>query len=491
MFRYLLTICSIVFHTGVKVIPTEENMKTTTPLKPLTLTALLLASPALAATETWKPDTGDTAWMLVSTALVMLMTPGLAFFYGGMVRQKSALNTKMMSFVALGLVSLVWAVAGYSIAFSQKSILPGLFGNFDFAFLNNVSNNAPYDASLTPTIPHGLFMIFQMMFAIITPALISGAIVERMKFKTYLVFIVAWSLLIYAPLAHAVWNPDGFLFKLGALDFAGGTVVHISAGVSALVAALILGPRRGFGRVAMTPHNVPFVLLGAGLLWFGWFGFNAGSAVSAGGLAISAFIATHLGSAAALVTWAILEMLRVGKVTAVGAATGAVVGLVAITPAAGFVSPMGGIAIGIIGAIVSFSAMQLKHRLNFDDSLDVFLCHGLGGITGAMLTGVFAQKSVNALGSGLLDGNAIQLWKQLLSVGFTVALAGLGTAGLMFALKAIMGIRAEGQDEETGLDLADHGEAAYHGGEYGASSATIGKSVTMPSSALKTAVAGD
>jgi ammonium transporter, Amt family len=467
--------------------------------------ALSLSSLALAQDAApFAPNSGDTAWLLASAALVMLMTPGLAFFYGGLVRAKNSLNTMMMSYIALGVVAIVWAVLGYSIAFSHKdlsNLIPGFVGGLSFAFLNGVDGNSAHPQA--GTIPHNVFMIFQAMFAVITPALISGAIVERMKFKTYLVFIALWSLLIYAPLAHMVWSNDGFLFNMGALDFAGGTVVHISAGISALVAAIILGPRRGFGRVAMAPHNVPFVLIGAGLLWFGWFGFNAGSALAANGLAGSAFVATNFGAAAAMVAWAIFEIIKNGKPTAVGAATGAVVGLVAITPAAGFVTPMSAIIIGAVGALVSFSAMQLKHRLtNLDDSLDVFFCHGLGGITGALLTGIFAVSSVNPILGvnettnlpnpvGLLEGNVAQLGTQALGVLVALALAGIGSAVLLYALKAVMGLRPDSRNEETGLDLADHGEAAYHGGEYGSASGSpsIGSSVTVSMS--NKAVAGD
>jgi Amt family ammonium transporter len=417
------------------------------------------------------------------------MTPGLAFFYGGLVRTKNSLNTMMMSYIALGLVSVLWALIGYTIAFAPGS---SILGGFDYVFLNNVLPTTVH--SNAASIPHPVFMIFQAMFAIITPALISGAIAERMKFTAYFAFIALWSVLIYSPLAHMVWAPDGFLFKMGALDFAGGTVVHISAGVSALVAAIILGPRRGFGKTAFAPHNVPFVLLGAGLLWFGWFGFNAGSAVAANGVAGNAFVTTNMGAAAAMLTWSLIEMFRHGKPTAVGAATGAVVGLVAITPAAGYVSPMAALAIGAIGASVSYSAIQLKTRFNLDDSLDVFWCHGLGGITGALLTGVFAQKSINpAIAGGLIDGNVGQMGVQALAILTAIVLAGVGTAILMYALKAIMGVRPSSKDEEIGHDLADHGEAAYHGGEYGTTSGAgpIGSSVTLSVPVNVKAVAGD
>ncbi len=458
----------------------------------LALTLGLMLAGTASAADAFKADTGDTAWMLVSSALVMLMTPGLAFFYGGLVRSKNSLNTKMMSFIALAIVSVLWAVVGFSLAFStdkDPNIISGILGGFKYAFMAGVDGNSAYPTA--GTIPINVFMLFQLMFAIITPALISGAIIERMKFTTYMVFIAIWSLVVYAPLAHAVWSPDGFLFKMGALDFAGGTVVHISAGVSALVAAIILGPRRGFGRTAMAPHNVPFVLLGAALLWFGWFGFNAGSAVGANGLAGSTFAATHFATAAAMIVWALIELVRTGKVTAVGAATGAVVGLVAITPASGYVSIMSSMAIGAIAAVVSYSAIQIKNRLNLDDSLDVFACHGMGGITGALLTGVFAQKSVNsAITGGLIDGNPGQVVTQALAVLFAIVLAVVGTVVLMYALKAIMGLRPSNQNEELGLDLADHGEAAYHGGEYGSASGSsaIGSSVTVN---MGKAVAGD
>ncbi len=466
-----------------------KNWKMVLPL------VLAFSGLAFAQDAKWAADTGDTAWLLVSTALVMLMTPALGFFYGGLVRSKNALNTMMMSYIALGIVTILWITVGFSLAFTtdkDPNWISGVLGSLKYAFLNGIDGTAPYPTA--PTIPNSLFMIFQMMFAIITPALISGAIIERMKFKTYMVFIALWLLVVYVPVCHAVWSPDGFLFKWGALDFAGGTVVHITAGVSALVAAIILGPRRGFGRVAMAPHNVPFVLLGAGLLWFGWFGFNGGSAVAAGGnLATNAFITTHVAAAVAMFAWVLLEMFKNGHATAVGAATGAVVGLVAITPAAGFVSPMAAMAIGAIAAGVSFTAIQIKNRLNLDDSLDVFACHGVGGITGALLTGVFAQKSINSLGSGLIEGNGEQMLKQLGGVLFAAALAAVGTAVLMYTLKAVMGLRPDSRDEEQGLDLADHGESGYHGGEYGVTpgAGSIGSSVTLSVPVNAKAVAGD
>jgi Amt family ammonium transporter len=409
--------------------------------------------------------------MLTSAALVLLMTPGLAFFYGGLARGKNALNTIMMSVVALGVVSIQWTVIGYSLAFAPGSPLLGGLGWVGLTGVEQTPN-----ADYAGTIPHLAFMIFQMMFAIITPALISGAIIGRMKFKTYVVFILLWATLVYDPLAHWVWSAwsvtgadgksalaFGWLRSLGALDFAGGTVVHILAGVSALVAAIIVGPRRGYPNQPMPPHNVPFVVLGAGLLWFGWFGFNAGSAVASGGLASVAFVTTHIATATALSTWLLLETFF-AKPSAVGASTGAVVGLVAITPAAGFVTPLGALAIGGTAAIISFAAVQLKKKTSLDDSLDVFACHGLGGITGALLTGIFCTKTVNSAGAdGLLYGNPGQFVNQLIAVGVSVAFAGVATAVILLALKATMGLRTDEQAEIEGLDVAEHGEEGYIG----------------------------
>ncbi|WP_245395619.1 ammonium transporter [Anthocerotibacter panamensis] len=432
---------------------------------------LWVAAAPVFAQDAPKIDTGDTAWLLTSAALVLLMTPGLAFFYGGLVRGKNSLNTLMMSFVALGVIAIQWTVLGYSLAFAPGSLFLGGFSWLGLAGVEQAPN-----ADYAGTVPHLAFMIFQMMFAIITPALISGAIVERMKFKTYVVFILLWATFVYDPVAHWVWSAWsvtgadgkstlalGWLRGLGALDFAGGTVVHITAGVSALVAALIIGKRKGYPTTPMPPHNVPFVLLGAGLLWFGWFGFNAGSAVSAGGLASLAFVTTNIATAAALCTWLLLESFF-AKPSAVGAATGAVVGLVAITPAAGFVTPLSALAIGGIGAIVSFTAVQLKKKFSFDDSLDVFSCHGLGGMTGAILTGVFCTKTVNSGGAdGLLYGNPGQVVTQALAVGVTVLVAATGTAVLLLLLKFTLGLRPDEKAELEGLDLAEHGEESYVG----------------------------
>ncbi|MFN8652556.1 MAG: ammonium transporter [Gemmatimonadales bacterium] len=396
----------------------------------------------------------DTAWMLVSTALVLLMTPALAFFYGGLVRSKNSLNTMMMSFVALGAVGILWAVVAYSLAFADGSPWLGGLGN---ALLTGVGTEAK------GTIPHILFMAYQGTFAIITAALISGAIVERMRFGPYVAFIVLWTLLVYAPVAHWVWG-GGFLGKLGVLDFAGGTVVHINAGISALVAALVLGSRKDYHRQAILPHNVPFVLLGAGLLWFGWFGFNGGSALAANGSAATAFVNTFLAPMATLVVWALLDGFRNGHVTAVGGATGIVVGLVAITPAAGFVSPLGAIAIGAIATFPSYFMILFRARTRVDDSLDVFAGHGIGGITGALLTGVFAEKAWGGT-DGLLAGNAAQFGLQAMGVAASLVYAGVVTLVILKVLGAVMVLRAEPKAEGLGMDVTQHGEEAYTSGE--------------------------
>ncbi len=435
----------------------------------LPMLALAAATPSVLAADALPINSGDTAWILVSSALVLLMTPGLAFFYGGLVRSKNILNTLMMSFVALAVVGLEWVLFGYSLAFAPGN---SFIGGLDWIGLNGVGQE-PSPVYMS-TVPHLAFMVFQAMFAVITPALISGAIVDRMKFKTYVVFIMLWSAVVYAPLAHWVWSfvlvdgklvAGGWVGTLGALDFAGGTVVHISAGISALVAALILGRRKGYPDQAMPPHNVPFALLGAGLLWFGWFGFNAGSAGAANGLAAAAFVTTNTATAAAMATWLLIESLS-GKPTAVGAATGAVVGLVAITPAAGFVTPMGSIAIGGIAAIVSYFMVQLRGKLKFDDSLDVFGCHGMGGVTGAILTGVFCTKAVNpavAIEGLAYGGGFAQVLIQIESVLGTVAIATVGTTAILFLLKFTMGLRPDDQAELEGLDVSEHGEEGYTG----------------------------
>src|SRR5918999_5750221 len=360
-------------------------------------------------------NAADTAWMLISTALVLLMTPALAFFYGGLVRSKNALNTMMMSFISLGFVGVLWAVVGYSLALTTGN---NWIGDLSLAFLNGVGLENT-GAIVALTIPHALYMAFQGTFCIITAALISGAIVERMRFSAYLAFICLWSVIVYAPLAHWVWG-GGWLADMGAWDFAGGTVVHVNAGVAALVAALVVGKRSDYGTSPILPHNIPTVLLGAGLLWFGWFGFNAGSALAASPIAGLAFVTTMLAPAATLVMWTFLDMMRSGRPTAGGAATAIVVGLVAVTPAAGFISPMSAIALGAIAAVPSYFGLVWRAKTRLDDSLDVVAAHGLGGTVGALLTGVFAQKSLNGLADGLLFGNPAQLGIQAVAVGAAI-----------------------------------------------------------------------
>jgi len=414
----------------------------------------------------------DTAWMLASTALVLLMTPALAFFYGGLVRSKNSLNTMMMSFVALGVIGVVWALLAYSLAFSEGNPVIGGISN---ALLAGVGLEAK------GTIPHLVFMAFQATFAIITGALISGAVVERMRFGPYIAFLVLWSLLVYAPIAHWVWG-GGWLMSRGVLDFAGGTVVHINAGISALVAALVLGARKDYSRQAILPHNVPFTLLGAGLLWFGWFGFNGGSALAANELAGLAFTNTFLAPAATLVVWVLLDSFRTGHATAVGGATAIVVGLVAITPAAGFVSPLGALALGAIATFPSYLVIMLRSRTRLDDSLDVFAGHGVGGLTGALLTGVFALKAWNAAGAdGLLAGNPAQLGIQALGSFSCMAYAGIMTFIILKLLGTVTALRAEPRIEGVGMDVSQHGEEAYASGE--------GSILVIPEAAATTAPA--
>ena len=400
-------------------------------------------------------NNADIGWMLLSTALVLLMTPALAFFYGGLVRSKNALNTMMMSFVALGPVAIVWALIGYSLAFAPGSAVIGSLG---FAGLRGVGMEAQ------GSIPHLLFMAFQGSFAIITPALISGAVVERMRFNAYLAFIVVWVVAVYAPVAHWVWG-GGFLASMGALDFAGGAVVHVNAASAALVAALVIGPRKDYGRHAILPHNVPFTMLGAGLLWFGWFGFNAGSALSAGTTATLAFTNTLLAPAATLAAWTLIDMLRGGTVTAVGAATAIVVGLVVVTPAAGFVSPVSAIVMGALGAIPSYFALIYRAKTKLDDSLDVVAAHGLGGGTGAILTGVFADAAWSGGANGLIAGNPTQVLTQLASVLIVLAYSGGATFVILKLLALVVPLRITVRDEKLGLDVADHGEEAYTHGD--------------------------
>jgi Amt family ammonium transporter len=403
-------------------------------------------------------NSGDTAWMLAATALVMIMLPGLALFYGGLVRRKNVLSTIMHSFFGLALVSVVWVLVGFSLAFGPDVNGWGLIGNLDYVgfFKVGLTPSAVYGT----TIPFVLFAAFQLMFAAITPALITGAFAERKRFASFVLFTILWSVLVYSPIAHWVWATDGWLFKLGALDFAGGTVVHASSGLSALIVAILIG-RRVVNGDRMEPHDVPMTVLGAGLLWFGWFGFNAGSALTAGGLAASAFIVTNTAAAAATITWVGASYIHKRKVSVVGAACGAVAGLVAITPASGFVTAGGAILIGLIAGGLCYSATLLRERVRVDDALDVFAVHGVGGVFGAIATGVLATSAVQASYKGLIDGNPGQVVTQLIAVGATIAYAVLATFVIVKFVDAILGIRISARDEELGMDLAVHGEAAY------------------------------
>jgi Amt family ammonium transporter len=393
----------------------------------------------------------DTAWMLIATALVLLMTPALAFFYGGLARSKNALNTMMMSFISLGFVGVAWALIGYTLAFSGTNAWIGDLAN---VFLNGVGIEAK------GTIPHMLFMAFQGTFCIITAALISGAIIERMRFSAYVAFITIWAIAVYAPIAHWVWG-GGWLASLGAFDFAGGTVVHVNAAAAALVAAMVVGKRSDFGSSSILPHNVPFVLLGAGLLWFGWFGFNAGSALAASPQAGLAFVTTMLAPAATLVVWTILDAVRTGKPTSVGCATAIVVGLVAITPAAGYVSPMSAIALGAIAAFPSYFGILLRAKTSLDDSLDVVAAHGLGGTVGALLTGVFAEKALNGAFDGALFGNPGQVLVQGAAVLGAMFYSAAGTFVILKLIGLVVPLRATVSEEAEGLDISAHGEEAY------------------------------
>src|SRR5687767_7726101 len=402
----------------------------------------------------------DTAWMLVTTALVQLMTPALAFFYGGLVRSKNALNTMMMSFVSLGFVGVMWATIGYSVALTSGN---NWMRDFSRDFLNGVGLGND-GAIVALTIPHMLYMAFQGTFCIITAALISGAIVERMRFSAYVTFIALWSVVVYAPLAHWVWG-GGWLADLGAIDFAGGTVVHVNAGVAALVAAYVVGKRQEYPSSSLLPHNVPFTLLGAGLLWFGWFGFNAGSALGASPIAGLAFVTTFLAPMGTLVVWTILDYARSGRPTAVGAATAIVVGLVAITPAAGFVGPMSAIALGAIAAIPSYLGLVWRAKTSLDDSLDVVAAHGIGGTVGALLTGVFAQRALNGIADGALFGNPAQLGIQATAVAVTIVYSGVVSFLLLKLIGLVIPLRASADEEAVGLDITNHGEEAYVHGE--------------------------
>jgi ammonium transporter, Amt family len=421
-------------------------------------------------------DSGDTAFMLVASALVLFMTPGLAFFYGGLVKSRNILNTMMMSFVLMAIVGVTWVLFGYSLAFNNPLDAKGAFdqalvnpiiGGVKWFGLNDVSGTAPDPIGYAGTIPHQVFMVYQMMFAIITPALISGAIVERMSFKAYFWFVILWSTFIYAPLAHWVWG-KGWLGNMGALDFAGGTVVHISSGVSAVVAAWVIGPRRTFKTQPAAPHNVPFVMLGIGMLWFGWFGFNGGSGLTAKG-AVIPFVTTMIATAAAGLMWLILEWVLRQKPTAVGLASGFLAGLVGITPCAGYVSPISAILVGAITATACFFAVSLRAKLQFDDSLDTFPVHGVGGTVGAILTGIFASKAFyeipgadkKPIALGLIDGNANQIVTQLIGVLATYAFAAVGTFVILKGLALVMPLRAKEEAEYQGLDINEHGEEGY------------------------------
>jgi Amt family ammonium transporter len=405
-----------------------------------------------------KIDSGDTAFVLISAALVMLMTPGLALFYGGMVRGKNVLGTLMQSFVAIALISVQWILFGYSLAFGPD--IHGLIGSLDWAGLSGVG--AAPNPDYAPTVPHLAFMIYQAMFAVITPALISGAVAERMKFSAFLLFMLLWSTLVYDPIAHWLWGTGGWLKDMGALDFAGGMVVHISSGISALVAALMLGRRQGFPHEALYPHNLPMTVLGAGLLWFGWFGFNAGSALSSGVLSTWAFVATHASAVAATLIWVVIEWLHRGKPTMFGAATGAIAGLATVTPASGFISPLSALIIGLAAGSVCYLALNLKSKLGYDDSLDAFGVHGVGGILGTLATGLFAQTLINPGGSnGLFFGNAKLFVTQLFAVGVTVFYSFVVTFIILKVVGWTCGLRVEDEDERNGLDISQHGERGY------------------------------
>lgn len=427
---------------------------------------VLIAAPALADDATGTEvaasaiDTGDTAWMIISTALVMLMTPGLAFFYGGLVRRKNVLSIMMQCLMLMGVISIQWVLFGYSLAFGPDH--GGVIGGLSFMGLNGVGMEPNPDYAAT--IPHELFMVFQMMFAVITPALIIGAFAERMKFSAFLVFSLLWSIIVYDPMAHWVWGVGGWLRELGALDFAGGTVVHINAGMAALAAALVMGKRKGYPDTS-PPHNLPFAILGAALLWFGWFGFNAGSALTSGGLAANAFVVTHLGAAAAATAWAVIEWIFRKRPTALGIISGAVAGLVAITPASGFVTPMAALGIGAIAGLVCYiSVVVIKAKLGYDDSLDAFGVHGVGGMVGALLTGFWATTAVNGAGfDGLFHGNPMQAVIQLAALAGSAAYSFVLSWALLKLIDKFIGLRVDADQENIGLDLTQHSESAYTG----------------------------
>ena len=422
------------------------------------LLALLLVPLSAFAEGTGKVDSGDTAFVLLSAAMVMLMTPGLAMFYGGMVRKKNVLGTLMHSFVAIALVSLQWILFGYSLSFGPD--ISGLIGSLDWIGLRGVGlePNPDYAA----TIPHMAFMIYQAMFAVITPALIAGAFAERMKFSAFLIFTLLWSTLVYDPVAHWVWGTGGWLRNLGTLDFAGGIVVHITSGLSALAAALVIGKRRGYLREAMPPHNLPLTVLGAGLLWFGWFGFNAGSALSAGGLSTMAFVITHIAAVTATLVWVFIEWLHRGKPTMFGAATGSIAGLATITPASGFVGPMPALVIGMLAGALCYIALNMKGKLGYDDSLDAFGVHGVGGILGTLGAGLFAEKLINPAGAdGLFFGNPHQLVVQIMAIAVVAVYSFVISLVLLKLIDWTTGLRVTEEEEMMGLDLTQHEESGY------------------------------
>ena len=442
------------------------------------IAALLLFSTVCAFSadaKPWQPDTGDTAWMLVSIAFVLLMTPGLALFYGGMVRRKNVLGTMMQSWILMGLISVEWALIGYSVAFDKGG---SFFGGLKYAGLPWSEFNGQTPNDYAPTIPHLVFMAYQMMFAIITPALIFGAVADRMKFSAMLLFSLLWSLIVYNPLAHMVWGSGGLLHGVfdestgapdksalfPALDFAGGTVVHISSGVSALVACLVLGKRYNYAKEQMPPHSLVLSVIGAGLLWMGWFGFNGGSALGANRLAASALVATHLAAAAATLSWVAVEWMHRGHPSMLGGISGAVAGLVVITPAAGFVTPSSALIMGMLAGAICYGAVAIvKAKLNYDDSLDAFGVHGVGGITGAILTGIFCTRAVNSAGAdGLLNGNSRQVLNQAMAILFTIVLSSISTWIILKIVDALVGLRITADEEQEGLDLTQHGETGYN-----------------------------
>ncbi len=448
---FLLILSSVTMTLMAGGVLAQDGAAPAAPIAQETTTAPASAPP--------KIDTGDTAWLLISTALVLAMTaPGLALFYAGMVRSKNALGTIMQSFIILCLISLQWVLWGYSLAFGPDK--GHLIGGLEWLGLNNVGlePNADYGA----TVPHQAFMIFQMMFAVIAPALITGSFAERMKFSSFLVFILLWATFVYDPLAHWVWAVGGWVRNLGALDFAGGTVVHISSGTAALACAVVLRRRLGYGKEHMAPHNLPMTVLGASLLWFGWFGFNAGSAVASGALATSAFVVTNTAAASAALSWMMAEWMYRGKPTVLGAASGAVAGLVAITPASGFVGPMPSILIGVGAGVFCYLAVLWKAKCGYDDALDVVGIHGIGGIWGALATGLFASKIINPAGAdGLFFGNIVQLGIQALAVLVSVVFVFVGTWVILKLVDAVMGLRIREDEERMGLDLSQHDERAY------------------------------